>query len=232
MAATAKGKTAEPVRVDVHRGTRYDEAVVWTVCLPHYMGIDGAYSLKRSGGLGDGLPDRATADEKRSYEIASEIKHSEGVDEVRPTGHALEIVFSRVHIPVALMPDLLSRIFTHFGFTHVQLSFWEDGADRVTWVRVPPPFELKVRGVKIEPLPHEPDPQQMSGLHLQVKAGYNIYTVPVAGPLPEELAAVLLHPRVYREDIVVVGVVRSAEVVHPIDAPPAQPARTTRRRSN
>jgi hypothetical protein len=185
--AAAAGKTtkkpAEPVRVDVLHGT-YSGQATRTVHVPVPVSIDGCHTFtyhEREGRFGNALPEGATAAEKAAFKLMTELKYVQGVDEIRPDGHAIEIRFGRTFDADAIMPQVLKLIFKHLGFTAVLLSFWAEKVVGQEWARIPAPYTLRVPRCTIKPLPETKPAVPAAGIGLTLECGQDTLVVDVAG---------------------------------------------------
>jgi hypothetical protein len=192
---TAAARKIRLMRVDVEHKL-YDGHAVRVIHVPDPMEVRDCHTFsyaERRGRFGNTLPDGATAAEKRAFELFEALKNVPGVDEIRPAPHAIEIHFGRVHNPDKAMPGILKTVFQHLRYKHVQLSFWSGGyAEEL--MRIDPPFRLQVDDVKIEPLPEAELPATNNALYLRLYANCKYFTVPVVGPLDEELALQFAKP--------------------------------------
>lgn len=204
---TPRGKKPRVFRVDVVHHV-YQGQAQRTVHVPSAMEVDGCHTFsysKRSGRFGNALPEGATDAEKCAFELYQQLKYVEGIDEIRPLGHAIEITFGRVHDTDALMPEVLTMIFMHLGYKHVELSFWREALGRQELIRIDAPYNLRVEGVTIEVRPTDAPPSG-GGLYLQLQAGRATYSVPVQGALDLALTEYITRTD---QQVVVVAVGRT-----------------------
>jgi hypothetical protein len=203
----SRGKRPRVFRVDVVHDMFQGQAQR-TVHVYSAMKVDGCHTFsysERSGRFGNALPEGATEAEKRAFALYEQLKYVEGVDEIRPLSHAVEIRFGRVHDADAIMPEVLTLIFMHLGYKHVQLSFWQETLGRNELARIEAPYNLRVDGVTIDVRPADAPPS-MGGLYLQLQVGRATYSVPVQGALDSELTDYITRTD---QQVVVVAVGRT-----------------------
>jgi hypothetical protein len=188
---TAKKGTApapvldsEQMRIDIVTG-EFKGQPTRTVHAPLLLTVDGCHRFEngeREGRFGNVLPSCPTPTERLIFPMLMKMKDVPGVDEIRPEGHSMEIVFGRTFNADEIMPELMKIMFKHLGFKTVILSFWTQSVVGEDFIRVlPPPYALRVAGIKIEPLPEDTPATAQAGMFLQVKHGSQIYTVQIAG---------------------------------------------------
>lgn len=192
---TAAARKTKMVRVDVEH-KNYEGHEVRVIHVPDPMQVRDCRTFsyaERRGRFGNALPEGATAAEKRAFELFEVLKSMTGVDEIRPEPHAIEITFGRVHDPDKVMPAILKVVFQHLRYKHVQISFWS-GSYAEELMRLNPPYRLHLDDIKVESLPEAEPPMASTTVYLRLYANCKYFTVPVVGPLDDELAIQLAKP--------------------------------------